>query len=644
MKYLLSAFLLLGAVYTSAQNKAGIFEYGNASLLIAPARDAGNTDIVQYLLKQNEIAFNEEEDHIYIRTNDENYYFKQNPDKKIFAGWNLFTREKEVFDASKLPATRKGRSILALFTPNKPLPAYRNEKSERSGWQNELWISADLKINVTNNFTITILDTNNTKITTITLPNPVNDYKTDRWKYTKEKPKDYDVDLSFCYYAKNNLLYICGSWGFRFPTEAERVWQYNLANNTLTEIPLLTINAKEIDYNSKTVFRNEYMIRTIKETGSHLAIPSYEILSLTDGKLVANSKEPADTRYPLPLTPLGYLPGNKQMISFDFDKLNYYNKDMQYQRSFTLDMGKGVTFEEPAIISKSGKFIAFIKIFKHPEIGYYYSVNYDLFDDLKNGYITSLNDNSIHAPLITQDYATQDLERKKKLISDKQKEVDRLTELREQTVNSLKKLNTELTNLYNAGNFAALLARGDIWTTENADYSWEIGQTNMLNTATRYNFRVTYDIRFETATAQSGNYVNMAVREHTEAHEGFKLITQEDKLSGESYYKPATGSHTLIRNPNYRFGNTYINYDKPEARQFLYYLEKYTDLFNGNSFEIIQQQQIGIPLIVLKYPAKVTGKYIYVYTQDILGLLKDHISKTKEIGKLLEEIKAIHQK
>lgn len=642
MKLLLSTSLLLAVAYTSAQNKTGIFEYGNASLLIAPAKDAGNTDIVQYLLKQNEIAFNDEEDHIYIKTNDDYYYFKQNPGKKIFAGWDLISQQKEVLDAVKLPETRKGRSIIALFTPNKTLPAYRNEKSERSGWQTELWISADLKVNVANNFTINILDTNNTKITTISLPNPVNDYKTDRWKYTKEKPKDFDVDLGFCYYAKNKLLYICANWGFRFPVEAERIWQYDLANNTLTEIPLFTINAKEIDYNSKTVFRNEYMIRTIKETSNHIAIPSYEIVSLADGKLAANSKDPADTRYPLPLTPLGYLPKKEQMISFDFDKLNYYNKDMQYQRSFTLDMGKGVTFEEPAILSKSGKFIAFIKIFKHPEIGYYYSVNYDLFDDLKNGYITSLNDNAIHAPLITQDYATQDLERKKILIAGKQKELERLTVLREQTVASLKKLNTELLNLYNAGNFSTLLERGDIWTTDNADYSWEIGQTNMLNTATRYNFFVSYDIRFQTATEQSGNYVNMTVKEHTEAHEGFKLITQEDKLSGESYYKPKTGSHTLIRNPNYRFGNAYINYDKPETKQFLYYLEKYTDLFNGNSFEIIQQQQIGIPVIVLKYPAKATGKYIYVYTQDILGLLKDHISKTKEIEKLLAEIKAIN--
>lgn len=637
MRQLFILVLVLLSVSGHCQNKTGIFEYGNASILIAPPSDTNKTDIVNYLLKQNEIAFSEEEDHLYIRTNNDFYYFKINPEKRIFADCDLYSHQIKLLSIDELANSRKGRSILARFTPNTKLPAYRNEKSERGGWNHELWISADLKVNIGTNFNISILDTSNNKVTAINLPNPVNDYKTDRFKYTKEKPKDFDVDLGFCYYGKNNLLYIYANWGFRFPNEAERIWQYNMTNNTLTEIPLFSVNAKEIDYDSKTLFCNDYMIRTINNFG----LKYIEVVSLQDAKLISKSKESIDTRYPLLLTPIGYLPQKEQVVSFDFNKLNYYNKDIQYQRTFTLDMGKGVTFEEPAAISKAGKFIAFIKIFKHPEIGYYYSVNYGLFDDLKNGDITSLNNDNIHAPLITQNYATQDFERKQKLIAEKKKQLAQEIANRELTVSLLKKRNNELLSLYNEGKFASLLELGDIWTTDNADYSWEIGKTNILNTATKYNFSVTYDIRFQTATVQSGNYVNMTVREHTEAHEGFKLITQEDKLSGESYYKPSPGSYTLQRNPNYRFGNVYINFDKPEAQQFLPYLEKYTDLFNGNSFDITQQQQIGIPIVVLKYPSKAAGKYIYVYQQGIFGLLKNHISETKEIEKLRSEINSI---
>lgn len=637
MKQLLISLILFYSIFGYGQNKAGIFEYGNPSILIAPAIDTNKTEIINYLLKTNQITFNEEEDHIYIKTNDDFAYFKNNPEKRIFADCDLLSQQVTTLRPDELPKSRKGRSILALFTPNTKLPAFRNEKRERVGWLSELWITNDLKVNVGANFRISIFDTTNTKVSEIKLPNPVNDYKEDRFKYTKEKPKDFDVDLGFCYYAKGNLLYICASWGFRFPDEAERIWQYNITNNTLTEIPLFTANGKEIDYDSKTIFCNDYMIRTVKNYG----LKYIEIVSLLDGKPVSKSKETIDTRYPLPLTPLGYLPQKEQMLSFDFDKLNYYDKEIQFQRSFILDMGKGVKFEEPALLSKKNKFIAFVKIFKHPEIGYYYSVNFSLLDDLRNGNITSLNNNNIHTPLITESYATQDFERKKKLIAEKKKQLDKEIANRELTDSLLKKQNNELLSLYNDGKYASLLEQGYIWTTENADYSWEIGKTDMFNTATKYNFSVTYDIRFQTATAQSGNYVNMTVREHTEAHEGFKLLTQEDKLSGESYYKPSAGSHTLIRNPNYRFGNVYLNFDKPEAQQFVPYLEKYTDLFNGNSFEITQQQQIGIPIIVLKYPSKVSGKFIYVYPHEIFGLIKNHISLTKDIEKLKREINNI---
>ena len=642
MKQVLFFSLLFTSFSSLGQNKTGIFEYGNPSVLIAGINDVSKTAITDYLLKPNEIAFNEKEDHLYIKTNDDYYYFKNNPDKKIFVGWDLFSQQKQVFDPEKLPQSREGRSILALFTPNKKLPAYRNEKKERGGWQTETWISADLKVSVADNFTINLMDTNNKKITAVNLPNPVNDYKTDRWKYTKEKPKDFDIDLGFCYYEKNNLLYIIASWGFSFPDEAERIWQYNLTNNALTEIPLSTINAKEIDFNSKTVFRNEYMIRTIKETSNHIAIPSYEILSLADGKLVANSKEPADTRYPLPLTPLGYLTNNKQMISFDFDKLNYYNNDLQYQNSFILDMGKGVTFEEPAILSKSGKFIAFIKIFKHPEIGYYYSVNYTLFDDLKNGYITSLNDNTIHAPLITKDYASQDAERKKTLLAQKQKELDELKKQRDLTISMIKKRNDELFTLYNEGKYAAMLEKGDIWKVADANLTWTQGKTNMLNEATKFRLDISYELVFKTATEKSGNYVNMTCTERTEAHKDLKLITKEDKISGESYYKPTNGSRILQRNPNYRFGNTYMNYDTPDAAEFLTFLEQNTGLFMGNSFEISIKELIGIPIIVLKYPVKNTNKFNNVFQFEILRWIQDWTDQTKEMEKIVKEMKEIN--
>ena len=280
------------------------------------------------------------------------------------------------------------------------------------------------------------------------------------------------------------------------------------------------------------------MIRTVKNFG----LTYFEVVSLAEGKLVAKSNETIDTRYPVPLTPLGFLLGKEQLVCFDKDKLNYYNKDIHYQTSFALDMGKGVTFEEPAMLSKSGKFIAFIKIFNHSEIGYYYSVNYTLLDDLKNGYITSLNDNTIHAPLITQDYASQDAERKKTLLAQKQKELDELKKQRDLTISMIKKRNDELFTLYNEGKYAAMLEKGDIWKVVDANLTWTQGKTNMLNEATKFRLDISYELVFKTATEKSGNYVNMTCTERTEAHKDLKLITKEDKISGESYYKPTNGS------------------------------------------------------------------------------------------------------
>ncbi len=636
MKRILLASSFFLSFFAFGQNKAGIFEYGNPSILIAGPGEAGKTDIVQYLLNANQVVFNEEEDHLYIRTNDDYYYFRQNPGKRIFTGWNLMSQKKENLDPEKLPLSREGRSILALFTPNQPFPVYRSKKNERSGLKQELWISADLKLKIGENFQISILDTNNTVVSVLMFPNPAIAYL-EKYPYKKEKPKDYNVDLRFCYYAKGNMMYIAAGWGLNYTNENEGVWQYNISTKTLSVIPLYSIPVRDFDfYDIGTIFCNDYMIRFKKVNHDY-----YEVVSLSEGKPVAGNKDQMDFRNPLPITPLAYLSKQGQLLSFDKDKLNYFDKDLHYLRSFTLDMGKGVTFDEPAIISRTGKYIAFIKIFNHPEIGYYYSVNYDFLDDLKYGQLISLNDDSIHEPLIKSSYADQESERKKKLLDARKAELERVRADRELTISLLKKQNDALLALYNAGKYDMMLEQGDIWTTENADYSWEIGKTNMLNTATKFNFTVSYDIRFQSATEKSGNYVNMTVQEHAEAHEGFKLITQEDVSYGESYYKPATGSHTLVRNPNYRFGRAYVNFDKPEAQQFLPYLEKYTDLFTGNSVEIAQQQQVGIPVVVLKYPSKASGKPIYVYPQGILGLLRNHINLTKEMEKIQREIDAI---
>lgn len=239
MKQLVVILVLCYSTFGYCQNKAGIFDYGNPSILIAPAIDTNKTEITNYLLKTNQITFNEEEDHIYIRTNDDFNYFKSNPEKRIFADCDLLSQQVTMLTPDELPKSRKGRSILALFTPNTKLPAFRNEKREREGWLSELWITNDLKVNVGANFRISILDTTNKKVSEIKLPNPVNDYKEDRFKYTKEKPKDFDVDLGFCYYAKANLLYICASWGFRFPDEAERIWQKLKSGDSLYVVQLM---------------------------------------------------------------------------------------------------------------------------------------------------------------------------------------------------------------------------------------------------------------------------------------------------------------------------------------------------------------------------------------------------------------------
>ncbi|MCW5920283.1 MAG: hypothetical protein KIS71_10935, partial [Bacteroidetes bacterium] len=59
-------------------------------------------------------------------------------------------------------------------------------------------------------------------------------------------------------------------------------------------------------------------------------------------------------------------------------------------------------------------------------------------------------------------------------------------------------------------------------------------------------------------------------------------------------------------------------------------------------FEISIKELIGIPIIVLKYPVKNTNKFNNVFQFEILRWIQDWTDQTKEMEKIVKEMKEIN--
>ena len=280
--------LLLLAMPAMAQNgggKTGIIDYGNASLLYVPKSAGSPTDLWSIRPGISEMAFSADEETVYIKS-PETYITTRNPEKRTLFGWSLISQKKESFDVSKLPLTRKGREILSLFTPHYPLVAFIGGK-KKSG--SSCWISADLNLTLGDDYGITISDTSGKTVSSFKLPDYLATINPTEFKLLKTKPKDYEVDLRFCYYPKLNILYISGDCG-RYGKGYNRLWQYQLATGQLTEIPVYTShiwdNGNGLSALGELVvsFSGDYIIRQYFTEYNEM---HYEFISAADGRLDA---------------------------------------------------------------------------------------------------------------------------------------------------------------------------------------------------------------------------------------------------------------------------------------------------------------------------------------------------------------------
>lgn len=659
MKRLLVGVSLLFSLATGAQTKSGktgFIDYGNPSLLYVPKSAGEAQDRWSIRPGVREIAFSEDEETVFIK-NPENYIYTTNPEKKTMSGWSLISQKKESYDVSQLPFSRKGRGILALFTPNYPLEAIHNGRKGSSGLS--CWISADLKLTLNENYAISISDTTGKQVAAFKLPDFLEGIGPDVFKYLKSKPKDYEIDMSFRYYPKSDNLFISGDCG-KYGKGYNRLWRYQLASGTLTEIPVFTShdwdNGRGLTAFGK-IFVSFAGNNIVRQYYNSYHSMNYEFISSTDGSLIGKGsmetlgEEGQDKRI------LAVLPAINQVVVLSHNlendeakrrfRIDYYDTTLtQRSKSVTLDVGKadisGTSDAFPICVSDKGKFFCFAGTFNHPDIGYYLSVNFDLLQDAEQGYINSINDIAIHKPLIENNYATADFERTQATLDQKKKDIKELQDRIDQTLSFIKKRNNELLELYQQNRLDELLIRGDIWKTDRAEFTWEIpAPEGVLNGPTVYNFGVSYKVTYQSSSV-SQNYVNMQCTEVAEAYRDHSFKNREERIYGESYYKPSGNSHTLVRNPNYRYGNVYNTFDRPDLQIYLEYLDKATDLFNGNSFEIATQNQLGIPVVVLKYPLRNDPKNIaYLYQQEILQWLHDYNGLTKQLKKLVEETQKV---
>lgn len=655
MKIFIAAFCLFSGTQLQAQiitGKTGIIDYGNPSYLYAPA---GSTiDLSLMRPEATEVAFSNDGEHFYVK-NPDTYIYKRGEKQETLTGWSLVSEQKEDYDVSRLPFTRSGRAILALFTPQRPLHAYSSNKNGRSGWDTERWISADLKLKLRDTYSVSITDTGGKQVASFKLPDFFYDFKPERMKQEKIKPKDYDIDMTFAYYPADSKLFISADCG-RYARGYNRLWMYSIDSNKLSEIPFFTTHDWDSGGNFNSIgkteiaFRGKYIVRKFFTEFRKM---QYEFIAAATGLLAGKGTiegpayEGQDNRV------LAFLPGKDQVIVFNHNqendaekrkyRIDYYDITLtSLVKSVELDLGNidlpAGADRFPIAVSNDGKFVAFSGIFKHPEVGSYLSVNFDLLEDANRGYLRSINDKTIHAPMITESYAAADFKREQEKQKQRLAAIEKLKAYMEQSLGFIKKHNDELLGLYNQNQLDELLERAYIWTMDRASFRWTLpAPEGVLNGPTPYSFGVDYEVKF-TKSVVSVNYVNMMCRELVEARKDYLLANMEEHVYGESYFKPSAGSHTLIRNPNYRWGPSFLTFDKPQLAVFLGYLEKSTELFNGNSFEVTTKNQLGIPLVVLKFYYHNDQKApLYLYQHEILRWLQDYNNDQKALKKLMEE-------
>ncbi|MBS1918682.1 MAG: hypothetical protein JST17_00350 [Bacteroidetes bacterium] len=659
MKSLFIAAGFLFSIAGSAQTitgKTGILDYGNPSFLFAPK--GVNIELALLEPGYQEVAFSNDGYSFYVK-NPDTYIFKYEPQKQTLTGWSLISEQKEDFNVGQLPLSRRGREILSLFASHYPLHAYSSNKKGRNGWETERWINADLKLILSNTYNIKIVDTTGKSIAAFQLPDFFSGFNENYMKQANIKPRDFDIDMTFFYDPQSANLFISADCG-KYAKGYNRLWMYQVPNHLLTEIPFYTTHEWDNGNNFSSLgkievsFWGNYIIRKYFTEFHNM---KYEFLSTSTGKLAAagslNSPaaEGQDNRV------LAFLPEKNEVIVFNCNmqydpdkrkyKIDYYDTTLTHLvKSVQLDLGKvdspDAPDRYPIAVSNNGKFFAFTGIYKHPDAGTYLSVNYDLLDDAQMGYLKSITDKTIHTPLINQAYSTADFERNTALIADKQKAIEKLKGELQLTLDMINKRNNQLTELYYQNRLDELLTQGDIWKIDRVSYDWsEPAPEGVLNGPTTYSLGVSYEVTFQKSSV-SLNYVNMQCREQVEARKDYSLLNQEENIYGESYYPPTAGSHTLIRNPNYRYGHTYLTFDKPGLDIFLEKLGKSTDLFNSNKLEITTQNQLGIPVVVLRYYYRdQSNAPLYLYQQEILQWLHDYNYKQKEMNKLAEELKKI---
>lgn len=657
MKIFITASCLFVSSLLHAQTvtgRNGIIDYGNPSYLYAPAGIQADLSLMRP--EASEVVFSSDEEHFYVR-NPNTYIYKRGEKQETLSGFNLLSEQREDYEVSRLPLSRSGREILALFTPQRALPAYSSNKNGRSGWETERWISADLKLRLKDSYSITITDTTGKQVAAFKLPDFFAVFNPEKMKQQQIKPKDYNIDMTFSYYSQSGNLFISADCG-KYAHGYNRLWMYKMESNTLTEIPFFTTHDWDSGGNfnalgkTEIAFRGKYIVRKFFTEFKHM---QYEFISTATGLLEGKGSIEGPAEQGEDNRVLAFLPEKDQVIVFH-NNLEYAEDKRKYRidyyditlnnlvKSVELDLGKmdmpAYPDRFPIAVSKDGKFVAFMGIFIHPQVGTYFSVCFDLLDDAYRGFLHSINDKTIHAPLITESYTTADFKREEEKHKQRLAAIEKLKANMELSLSLIKKRNDELMELYKQERLDELLERAYTWTMDRASFRWTVpAPEGVLNGPTPYSFGVSYEVQFQKSVV-SVNYVNMQCKEQVEARKDYIMANMEENVYGESYFKPSAGSHTLIRNPNYRYGTSYLTFDKPALDVYLEYLEKSTHLFDGNSFEVTTQNQLGIPVLVLKYYYRNNQKAaLYLYQHEILRWLQDYNNDQKALKKLVEEVK-----
>lgn len=603
MKNILLLLLLLPFMQGHAQIKegrTGILEYGNASIDLSHIDKKYNNNTSPWSWINN-LAFSEDEEYIYYKR----------PDNGDVNAWNLITGVKSVIASAQLEKTAANRKLLSFFTPTMYFPLGREPKKEA-------WLSDAYKMVFKDYEKITITDTTGKVVGTFTLPEAAALYK----KFNKKasfKGQTFGL-FSFWYYAPGNTLYVLLNMDNDYQ-KTNRSWQIDIAKNTVMAIGVKHDTAAT-DFSQNLSYFAGNNIVYYSNVSSYTYTVDFTVVAMKDGGVIASGTFNTNM-YGTKV--VGYDERKDELFvltdslrNFALEKFSTHplvlKEKVAYEIGKTYDQPYSSSF--PILISPKGKYFGFSVLYDHPSVGLYCSVNYDFLDYARYGNPFSINDNTIHAPFITKSYADAKLEYEQKKAQEKIDKVNRIKAQQQIVAQRLKAESERLLNYYNKGQLGPLLT-DNIWHPATVGVEFTRPRAELdLRGPEPMNLMITYDIRFGYATG-TNYFVTMYCTEEATAYVDHSFANKQSINYSETYYEPAKGSYTLIRNKDLGGGSAWWpTFDKPNTEPFVEYLNRYTGQFSTPSFDVVLQSNGGNTFPVLQFKfAK--GSVLPVYTKSV---------------------------